>query len=144
LVLSGEHTFGERFFPRRMRTPMIATETKTCPYCVEEIHVNAIKCKHCGSWLAPPPDPRAAMNGHEDPYFSHTAGKARPTRLTRVTGPSAMWAGVCAGFARVLGIDPTWVRVAVALATFFTALFPGLMVYVILSYVIPAEDSANA
>ncbi len=27
---------------------------KRCPYCDEEIRVNAIKCKHCGSFLAEP------------------------------------------------------------------------------------------
>lgn len=27
---------------------------KRCPYCDEEIRVNAIKCKHCGSFLTEP------------------------------------------------------------------------------------------
>jgi Double zinc ribbon len=25
--------------------------TRTCPYCKEEIHPEATRCKHCGSWL---------------------------------------------------------------------------------------------
>ena len=26
-------------------------ETKSCPYCGEEILATAKKCKHCGKWL---------------------------------------------------------------------------------------------
>ena len=29
----------------------MATDRKNCPFCYEEIHVKAIKCKHCGSML---------------------------------------------------------------------------------------------
>ena len=27
------------------------SDTKRCPYCDEEIRINAVKCKHCGSML---------------------------------------------------------------------------------------------
>jgi len=26
-------------------------QTKSCPFCAEQIHINAIKCKHCGESL---------------------------------------------------------------------------------------------
>lgn len=30
----------------------MASDTKKCPYCGEDIKINAKKCKHCGEWLA--------------------------------------------------------------------------------------------
>ncbi|MGB9429070.1 MAG: DUF805 domain-containing protein [Gammaproteobacteria bacterium] len=39
-----------------------ASEIKKCPYCKEEIHANAIKCKHCHSDLTSSPDNAQASN----------------------------------------------------------------------------------
>jgi phage shock protein PspC (stress-responsive transcriptional regulator) len=50
-------------------------------------------------------------------------------------------AGVCGGIARAIGIDPTLVRVVYALATFFTAIVPGLITYAILAFIIPLDDA---
>jgi phage shock protein C len=51
-----------------------------------------------------------------------------------------MIAGVCGGLAHWLGWDPTAVRALYVLVSFFSAAFPGIIVYIILAIVIPSED----
>ncbi len=51
-----------------------------------------------------------------------------------------MIAGVCGGLARWLGWDPTAVRILYVLLSFFSAAFPGIIVYIILAFVMPLEE----
>jgi phage shock protein PspC (stress-responsive transcriptional regulator) len=48
-----------------------------------------------------------------------------------------MIAGVCGGLAQWLGWDPTLVRVLFVLVSFFSAAFPGILVYVVLWILMP-------
>ncbi len=59
-------------------------------------------------------------------------------RLVRVRNESIL-GGVCAGFARYLGWDLTMTRVFYALLTFFSAAFPGTLVYILLWIFMPKE-----
>jgi len=51
-------------------------------------------------------------------------------------------AGVCAGLAEWLGWDLTLVRVLYVLISFFSAAFPGILVYIILWVVMPEKHSS--
>jgi phage shock protein C len=51
-----------------------------------------------------------------------------------------MIAGVCGGLARWLNWDSTAVRALYVLVSFFSAAFPGIIVYIILAIVMPLEE----
>lgn len=61
-----------------------------------------------------------------------------PKRLTR-SGRDKMLAGICGGIANYMVVDPTVVRLIFALATFFTVVFPGVLIYLIMWIVVPKE-----
>ncbi len=63
-----------------------------------------------------------------------------PKRLTRSTRDK-MLGGVCGGIAEYMMVDPTIVRLVFALATFFTVVFPGILIYLIMWIVVPKEPT---
>ena len=62
-------------------------------------------------------------------------------RLYRTEGPFKMVCGVCGGIAEYFDIDPTLVRLGWAAISLFTAVFGGLILYVIAAVVIPTKSS---
>jgi phage shock protein PspC (stress-responsive transcriptional regulator) len=54
-----------------------------------------------------------------------------------------MFCGVLGGLARYFAFDPTWLRIVYALGTFFTALIPGIIVYAMLTLIIPGDVSSK-
>jgi phage shock protein PspC (stress-responsive transcriptional regulator) len=60
-------------------------------------------------------------------------------RLTRVEDGRVI-AGVCAGLARYLGVDPTVVRIIFVLLALFAA--GGVLIYLILWLLMPVESAA--
>ncbi len=49
-------------------------------------------------------------------------------------------AGVCAGLAEYMDVDPTVVRVVFALGSALIAGFPGLIIYLILCLIMPSAE----
>ncbi|MEI6139930.1 MAG: PspC domain-containing protein [Mariniphaga sp.] len=62
-----------------------------------------------------------------------------PKRLTRSRN-DRMLAGVCGGIADYLIVDPTVVRLVFALATFFTVVFPGILIYLVMWIIVPKDQ----
>lgn len=50
-------------------------------------------------------------------------------------------AGVCAGIAEYLDMDPTLVRVVYAILTACFAGFPGIVLYIIMALIMPEHDA---
>ncbi|NLJ33039.1 MAG: PspC domain-containing protein [Firmicutes bacterium] len=50
-----------------------------------------------------------------------------------------MLAGVCGGLAEYFNVDVTLIRLGLAFLIFFTAIFPGLLFYVVAALIIPQE-----
>jgi phage shock protein C len=60
-------------------------------------------------------------------------------KLTLTTGTEKMIFGVCGGLAKYFEIDPTIVRVGVALITFLGIGSP-VLIYIIMALIIPKES----
>jgi len=61
----------------------------------------------------------------------------RPLRRSTSNRVSA---GVIGGLANYLGLDATLARVIYVLISIFSAAFPGILIYILLWILIPAED----
>lgn len=48
--------------------------------------------------------------------------------------------GVCGGLAEFFGIDATLVRLGYLLLTFFSAAFPGVLLYIIMWVIMPKKN----
>ena len=59
-------------------------------------------------------------------------------KLQRTQGKEAMFLGICGGLGKYFELDPTIVRVAMAIITFFSAGSLGI-VYIIGAFIIPKE-----
>ena len=92
---------------------MTDAPTKRCPYCAEDVRAEAVKCRHCGSFL-------------EAGALTRTWYRSREGKRL---------AGVCAGLAQEFGVSVTMLRLAFLLATLIGG--PGILIYLVLWAVMP-------
>jgi phage shock protein PspC (stress-responsive transcriptional regulator) len=93
----------------------MTTVSQKCQSCLREVPADALFCSACGT---------------------RVAGAPRELRRRR---DLEKLAGVCAGLGDYFDLDPTLVRVVFAVATVFTGILPGVVLYAILALVIPAR-----
>lgn len=62
-----------------------------------------------------------------------------PKKLYR-SRSNSMISGVCGGLAEYCGLDPTVVRLLYVLLSLFSAIFPGLLFYIIAILIIPLAE----
>lgn len=62
------------------------------------------------------------------------------TRLLRRTSQDRMVAGVMGGIAQYFGLDSNLLRVVYVVGSILSAAFPGILVYLVLWLVIPADQ----
>ncbi len=65
-----------------------------------------------------------------------------PKKLRR--SANKMLAGVCAGIAEYLNLDPTVIRVVYVVLSVMSAAFPGVLLYLILMILMPASEDYTA
>ena len=94
------------------------SDMKPCPYCAEDIRVEAVKCRYCRSHLVP-----------RTPVAEWTR---RPE--------NRMIAGVCAGLAEQFDISVTVLRLAFAIAALFSLFAPAAILYLVLWVIMPLEE----
>ena len=94
------------------------TATMACPFCSEEVRVEAVKCRHCGSFLY--------------------RGVGRPRQLTK--SRDKMIAGVCGGLAEHLGMDVSLLRILATLAILMSGGVAGLILYLVAALILPPPE----
>lgn len=95
-------------------------DLRKCPYCAEEIRMEAVKCRHCGSRLD---------------------GRATPFEWERVED-GKMIAGVCTGLAEQFDVSVTVVRLAFVLS-FLLGFGLALPIYAVLWVIMPLRTAAR-
>ena len=101
--------------------------SRMCPYCAEPIQEEALKCRHCQTWISQPPN---------------VCGIRLGERLTK-SATDRQISGLCGGVARYFGVDSTLLRIAAVILTCMTGFIPGLVAYPILMFVVPKQPVAH-
>ena len=114
----------------------VACGNFVCDVCRVSIK-SKIYCKACverGEANPPPRPPEDTWSPGDSHRGTSASGSLSRSRSDKVI------AGVCGGLSKQFNLDPNLVRAVAAVATVFTGIFPGAVIYAILWAVLPEED----
>ncbi|MFQ5640280.1 MAG: PspC domain-containing protein [bacterium] len=72
-----------------------------------------------------------------------SGGQKMDKKFTR-SREEKMIGGVCGGIAKYFNVDPTIVRIAWALLTLVTEIFPGIIAYIVMLVIVPEESTVDS
>jgi phage shock protein PspC (stress-responsive transcriptional regulator) len=64
----------------------------------------------------------------------------RPHKLYRIR-EGQKWAGICQGLSAYAGVDVSLVRLSVIIITVCTAFFPCILIYIVMSFILPVAET---
>ncbi len=95
-------------------------------------------CVSCGNLICTECDVLVNNRHYCKECLSRTS-RIAGMKFLRRSRTNRMISGICGGIGEYFGVDPVWIRVATVILAVMTWIFPVLIIYLALIFIIPKE-----